>query len=168
MFSDVQLPISTESDFAKTLNQKYFQDGTVPQKLDVAFSADKSRVEAARFLIQVRALFLICFCTSSRFNNSSFLTCQGRNITDSLLEQNMVAELRGICARMSTDQMNVTVFHPFFIFIDQYLAIFSQAMQTIFITALVMVIISLTFIPSFTCTIWVTFSIVSIEIGVLG
>jgi hypothetical protein len=35
------------------------------------------------------------------------------------LEQRMVAELRDICRRYSTDDFSVTVFQPFFIYIDQ-------------------------------------------------
>jgi hypothetical protein len=80
----------------------------------------------------------------------------------------MVEELREICATYSTDELEVTVFQPFFIFIDQYIAILPQAMQTILVTALVMVIIALFLIPSIVCSIWVSFSIVSIEIGVIG
>ncbi len=38
---------------------------------------------------------------------------------DSYMEQNMVAELRDICNRFSNDEFQVTVFQPFFIFIDQ-------------------------------------------------
>ena len=97
-----------------------------------------------------------------------FFLLQGYNIKTSLLEQKMVEELREICAMYSTDELEVTVFQPFFIFIDQYIAILPQAIQTILITALVMVVIALFLIPSIVCSIWVSFSIVSIEIGVLG
>lgn len=93
---------------------------------------------------------------------------QGHHINNSLVEQLMVAELREICARYSTDELQVTVFQPFFIYIDQYLAILPQTLQTIFVTAGVMVLISLLLIPNFACALWVSFSIVSIEIGVVG
>ena len=85
-----------------------------------------------------------------------------------MLEQLMVSDLREICARYSTDELQVSFFHPFFIYIDQYLAILPQTLQTIFVTALVMVIISLILIPNLACALWVAFSIVSIEIGVVG
>lgn len=80
----------------------------------------------------------------------------------------MVADLREICARYSTDELQVTVFQPFFIYIDQYLAILPQTLQTIFVTAAVMVLISMLLIPNLACALWVSFSIVSIEIGVVG
>ena len=54
------------------------------------------------------------------------------------------------------------------IFIFQYLAIRPQTIQCILATALVMVIVALILIPSFICSLWVSLSIVSIEIGVLG
>ena len=80
----------------------------------------------------------------------------------------MVAELRELCSMYTTDDLKITVFQPYFIFIDQYLAILPQTIQTIFVTALVMIIIALFLIPSVVCSLWVSFSIVSIEIGVVG
>ncbi len=80
----------------------------------------------------------------------------------------MVAELRDICATFSDDDFDVTVFHPFFVFIDQYLAILPQTAQCVLGTALVMVLIALLFIPSIVCSLWVSLSIVSIEFGVIG
>ena len=68
----------------------------------------------------------------------------------------------------STDDLKVTVFQPFFIYIDQYLAILPQTIQTIVVTALVMIVIALFLIPSVVCSLWVSFSIVSIEVGVVG
>ena len=53
-YSDVDLPISTEYDFANTLKNKYLNDPTSANKLDVSFDETNSRVIAARFLIQVR------------------------------------------------------------------------------------------------------------------
>jgi len=93
---------------------------------------------------------------------------QGHQINSSVLEQRMVAELRDICRRYSTDDFSVTVFQPFFIYIDQYLAILPQTIQAIIATAIVMIIIALILIPSFVASLWVSLSIVSIEIGVLG
>ena len=55
---------------------------------------------------------------------------QGHNIVSSRLEQEMVTQLRDICDRHSKpDDITITVFHPWFIYIDQYLAILPQTMQ---------------------------------------
>ena len=52
----MDLPISTEYDFANTLRTNYL-DPTTATKLDVSFDETKSRVIAARFLIQVRLTY---------------------------------------------------------------------------------------------------------------
>ena len=65
-YSDVDLPISTEYDFANTLRTNYL-DPTTATKLDVSFDETKSRVIAARFLIQVRfcySFIIVCFIFS--------------------------------------------------------------------------------------------------------
>ena len=85
-----------------------------------------------------------------------------------MIEQLMVSDLREICARYATEDLQVTVFQPFFIYIDQYLVILPTTLQSIFVTALVMIVISLLMIPNLACALWVSFSIVSIEIGVVG
>ena len=42
----------------------------------------------------------------------------------------MVTQLRDVCDRHSKpDDITITVFHPWFIYIDQYLAILPQTMQ---------------------------------------
>ena len=85
------------------------------------------------------------------------------------MEQDMVSKLRDICDRHSTpNDISVTVFHPWFIYIDQYLAIMPQTLQTIFVTTAVMVVISLLLFQNIVCALVVFFSIVSIEIGVIG
>ena len=57
-YADIDLPISTELDFATTLRHEFISDPTTPKRLDVAFNDDKTRVVAARFLIQVRSVML--------------------------------------------------------------------------------------------------------------
>lgn len=80
----------------------------------------------------------------------------------------MLTDLREICARYSTEDLQIVVFHPWFIYIDQYLAITPQTIQTILVTAGVMILISIVFIPNFVCAIWITIVIVSIVMGVIG
>ena len=53
-YSDIELPIGTEKDFAQTLKDVYLADPNNPARLDVSFSQDGTKVEAARFLILVR------------------------------------------------------------------------------------------------------------------
>jgi hypothetical protein len=71
----VDLPISTEYEFADTLKSKYLNDPTSANKLDVSFDETNSRVTAARFLIQVSLLNIyklsveVYFLTHSKFKH---------------------------------------------------------------------------------------------------
>ena len=60
------------------------------------------------------------------------------------------------------------MFHPYFIYIDQYLEIKPQTIQSVLVTAGFMMIISFVMIPNPLCSLWVAFSIMSIVAGVLG
>ena len=62
----------------------------------------------------------------------------------------------------------MTVFHPYFIYIDQYLEIMPQTIQSVLVTSAFMMVISFIMIPNPLCSLWVAFSILSIEAGVLG
>eukprot|EP00095_Tigriopus_kingsejongensis_P005739 maker-scaffold28_size608977-snap-gene-1.19 protein:Tk05739 transcript:maker-scaffold28_size608977-snap-gene-1.19-mRNA-1 annotation:"AGAP010394-PA" len=141
---DFDLSIDTEQKFATILREVYVADTDNPLSLDVEYTKDFSRVKSARFLIQ------------------------GHNIKNSYMEQQMVMELRDICNRFSTDEMQIAVFQPFFIYIDQYLDIKPQTIQCVVATAIIMIIVSLLLIPSVVSSLWISFSIISIEVGVVG
>ena len=90
---------------------------------------------------------------------------QGAHIYDTNQEQKFVEELRAVC---HASLFNVTVFHPFFIFFDQFLMVFPTTVQCVSVAAIIMFIVSLLLIPNKICSLWVAFSIVSIEVGVVG
>ena len=99
---------------------------------DVDFSADGQAIVGARFMIQ------------------------GAHIYDTNQEQNFVEELRAVC---HASPFNVTVFHPFFIFFDQFLMVFPTTVQCVSVAAIIMFIVSLLLIPNKICSLWVAFSI---------
>ncbi|KAI1292848.1 Patched domain-containing protein 3 [Halotydeus destructor] len=109
---------------------------------DVVFSEDSSEIIASRFVIQTR------------------------NVTDANAEKEMLIDMRAIADQFKGDK--ITIFNHLFIFFDQFILVRTISLQTIGVAALVMMVISLVFIPSPSCAIWVAFSIVSIEIGVVG
>ena len=74
-------------------------------------------------------------------------------------------ELRAICHQ---SPYNVTVFNPYFIYFDQFLGVLPNTVQCVGLAALIMLIVSLVFIPNPICSLWVAFAIMSIELGVLG
>lgn len=90
---------------------------------------------------------------------------QAINITDTNHEKEMLHDLRAIC---KAAPINVTIFNPYFVFFDQFELVRPTALQAMIIGAIIMMIISFIFIPNFLCSLWVAFSIVSIELGVAG
>ena len=67
----MDLPISTEYDFANTLQTNYLNDPTTATKLDVSFDETNTRVVAARFLIQVG--IIINLLKNNQLSNEVFL-----------------------------------------------------------------------------------------------
>ncbi len=121
--------------------QTYLSSGTSQYTEDVDFAEDGNSIIGARFMIQ------------------------GARIYDSNQEQLFVEELRAVC---HASPFNVTVFHPFFIFFDQFLMVFPTTIQCVSVAAVIMMIVSLILIPNPICSLWVAFSILSIELGVIG
>lgn len=105
------------------------------------FNENETRIEASRFLIQAI------------------------NISDTNHEKQMVKDLRAICRDAP---INITIFHPYFVFFDQFALVRPTSVQCLVIGAFIMMIISFVFIPNILCTIWITFSVISIEVGVVG
>ncbi|KAM6953793.1 patched domain-containing protein 3 [Aplochiton taeniatus] len=87
------------------------------------------------------------------------------NITTAIDEMNMLTKLRDIA---STCPVPLIVYHPAFIYYDQYDVIVTSTIQNIAVTTAAMLIISLLLIPNPLCSLWVTFSIASIIVGVTG
>ncbi|XP_015116458.1 patched domain-containing protein 3 [Diachasma alloeum] len=90
---------------------------------------------------------------------------QAVNISGTNQEKDMVRELRQIC---SQSPLNASVFHPYFVFFDQFELVLPTTIQCMVFGALIMMVISFIFIPNILCCLWVAFCIVSIEIGVAG
>ncbi|RWS11672.1 patched domain-containing protein 3-like protein [Dinothrombium tinctorium] len=109
---------------------------------DVVFNENGTEIIATRYVIQTK------------------------NIKDANMEKDMLIALRRIAD--SFHEYNVQIFHQLFIFFDQFILVRDISLQTISIAAFVMMFISLLFIPSPICAFWVAFSIISIEIGVIG
>lgn len=90
---------------------------------------------------------------------------QAVNITDTNHEKVMVKDLRQL---VRDGPVNASVFHPYFVFFDQFELVRPTSVQSMVIGALIMMLVSFIFIPNILCSLWVAFSIVSIELGVAG
>ncbi|KAK7866832.1 hypothetical protein R5R35_006010 [Gryllus longicercus] len=136
----LNVSIATEDEFIQTLKELWLFKPN-PFSLDVKFNEDGTRIIASRFLIQAV------------------------NITDSNDEKAMVRVLRKIC---QDSPLNASVFHPYFVFFDQFELVRPTSIQSMIIGALIMMLVCFIFIPNAFCSLWVAFSIISIETGVAG
>lgn len=136
----LNLTLDTEQDFIDAVKEHWLFPGN-PFSLDVKFNDNGSRIIASRFLIQAV------------------------NITDTNHEKEMVRDLRKIC---KDSPLNATIFHPYFVFFDQFELVRPTSLQSMVIGAVIMMIISFIFIPNILCSLWVAFSVISIELGVAG
>jgi len=132
--------ITDENNFIKNL-KKFWLYPNSAFSLDVKFDDTGEKIVASRFLIQAV------------------------NVSGTNQEKDMVKELRGICA---ASPLNASVFHPYFVFFDQFELVRPTSIQCMIFGALIMMLISFLFIPNIFCCLWVAFCIVSIELGVAG
>ncbi|XP_020372176.2 patched domain-containing protein 3-like [Rhincodon typus] len=110
-------------------------------KQDTGFSESKQQINASRFFIQTI------------------------NVNTSVAEKNMLNELRKLAEEC---QIPLLVYHPAFIYFDQYLVIVSNTIQNVVVAAGVMLIVALLLIPNLMCCLWVTLSTASVLVGVAG
>ncbi|CAH0556056.1 unnamed protein product [Brassicogethes aeneus] len=136
----LNISISTKKDFIRTLKELWLPP-TSPFSLDVKFDKTGENIIGMRFLIQAV------------------------NISGTEHEKEMVRAIRKIC---KDSPLNATVFHPYFVFFDQFELVRPLSIQNMALGAIIMMIVSFIFIPNFLCSIWVAFSIISIEAGVVG
>lgn len=134
--------MTDQQDFYRGLRDIFLHFPLTDQfRYDVVFNEDGTEVIASRYLIQTK------------------------HIMDANMEKEMLISLRAIA---DSFPFPVTIYHHYFIFFDQFVLVRTISIQTITVAAIVMMVISLIFIPSPSCAIWVAFSIISIEIGVIG
>ncbi|KAM4029452.1 patched domain-containing protein 3-like [Anomaloglossus baeobatrachus] len=97
--------------------------------------------------------------TASRF----FI--QTVNVTSAVDERDMLNQVRDTA---KSCEIPVLVYHPAFIYFDQYAVIIENTIQNVAVAAAAMFVISLLLIPNPLCALWVTFTIASIIVGVTG
>ncbi|XP_066538388.1 patched domain-containing protein 3 [Hoplias malabaricus] len=108
------------------------------------------------------------------FTNNQILASrifiQTVNITRAIDEKNMLNAFRETAEKCSksSEEVDVLVYHYAFIYFDQYAVIVSNTIQNIVVATLAMLVISLFLIPNPLCSLWVTFAIASVIVGVAG
>ncbi|XP_017764306.1 PREDICTED: patched domain-containing protein 3 [Eufriesea mexicana] len=137
--SESDVDIKDEKNFIKELKETLSPRSSY--SLDVKFDQTEEHIIASRFLIQAV------------------------NVSGTNQEKDMVKELRRICDQ---SPLNASVFHPYFVFFDQFELVKPTSIQCMIFGALIMMLISFIFIPNVMCCLWVAFCIISIELGVAG
>ncbi|XP_048012716.1 patched domain-containing protein 3-like [Megalobrama amblycephala] len=102
--------------------------------------------------------------------HASRMFVQTVNIRTSIDEKNMLNAFRETaenCGKLQTP-VDLIVYHPTFIYFDQFAVIISNTIQNLVVATCVMLVISLLLIPNPLCSLWVTFSIASVIVGVAG
>lgn len=136
----LNVTIDTPESFVQALQEHWlFPSSTYA--LDVHFDKSRERILGSRFMIQAV------------------------NISGTNQEKEMVKDLRKIC---HDSPLNASVFHPYFVFFDQFELVRPTTIQNMILGAVIMMIISFLFIPNIVCCIWIAFCIGSIELGVFG
>jgi len=108
---------------------------------DVIFSSDNSTILASRFFLQ-----------SSR-------------IKDAKEEVVMLSTLRQI---VDDAPFKATIYHPFFSLFDQFAQVTRTTLECVVCCVICMTIVTAIFIPDKRSIIWVTFTIISVEVGIVG
>ncbi|KAL0151746.1 hypothetical protein M9458_052972 [Cirrhinus mrigala] len=102
--------------------------------------------------------------------HASRMFVQTVNIRTAIDEKNMLNAFRETaekCGKLQTP-VDLIAYHPAFIYFDQYAVIISNTIQNILVATCAMLVISLLLIPNPLCSLWVTFSIASVIVGVAG
>ncbi|KFV39791.1 Patched domain-containing protein 3, partial [Gavia stellata] len=102
--------------------------------------------------------------TQDKIEASRFFI-QTVNVTSAVDEKNLLNQLRETAKQCNIPLM---VYHPAFIYYDQYLVIVQNTIQNVVIAAGAMLVVSLLLIPNPLCCLWVTFAIASVIVGVAG
>ncbi|XP_069815229.1 patched domain-containing protein 3-like [Dendropsophus ebraccatus] len=87
------------------------------------------------------------------------------NVTSAVDETDMLNRVRDTAKNC---EIPTLVYHPAFIYFDQYAVIIQNTIQNVAVAAGAMFVISILLIPNPLCSLWVTFTIASIIVGVTG
>uniref|UniRef100_A0AAY4A3W1 Patched domain-containing protein 3 n=1 Tax=Denticeps clupeoides TaxID=299321 RepID=A0AAY4A3W1_9TELE len=100
---------------------------------------------------------------------ASRMFIQTVNVSTALDEKNMLNFMRQTALSCHSElAVELMVYHPAFIYYDQYAVIVTNTIQNIVVATLTMLVISLLLIPNPLCSLWVTFAIASVIVGVAG
>ncbi|UYV60769.1 daf-6 [Cordylochernes scorpioides] len=134
--------LTNEQDFIYCLRTFFFKHPLAKDyQSDVIFNKNFTKIIASRLFYQIQG------------------------ITDVLDARDATMKL---WEALDNIPIKMFLYHPYMMIIEIQIGMTAFTLKTIAITALIMMCITLLFIPNLACSIWVFFTIVSIEIGVMG
>ena len=138
----IDLRDPTQAQFVDTLRNHFLKLPAFERySPDIVFSDDGLSIEISRFFVTTK------------------------DLDSTTKESTMMTDLRTIA---EGSELPAIVYHPTFIFFDQFIAIFPNTMQNLGIAVGAMLIVSLLMIPNPICSILVTLSLTSIVTGEIG
>ncbi|KAA0189999.1 hypothetical protein HAZT_HAZT000998 [Hyalella azteca] len=132
---------SNEETYIRNLKENFLGGETHSFRTDIVFNEDNTRIVASRCIVQAV------------------------NVMNAVRDRRLLEDLRQLA---DESPFNVTIFNSMFIFFDHLSMVRSTSLATVGLSAAVMVVIALIFIPNAICALWVGLAIVSIETGVVG
>ncbi|KAI8517767.1 Patched domain-containing protein 3 [Branchiostoma belcheri] len=137
------LPANPNNErFIRILKDQFLKRGWFDRyQLDMEFDANKTKILSSRFFVQ------------------------SKNTNTANRERDMMLDMRRLAAEAP---FQMTVFHPAFIFYDQYTAVLPNTLQNIGIATACMLVVSLLLVPHPVCSLWIVLTITSIDAGVIG
>ncbi|CAG0920761.1 unnamed protein product [Notodromas monacha] len=109
---------------------------------NITINEDGTEIVASRFVVQVI------------------------NLPDLNQVQKPMLALREIAKKYP--QFHIVSYHPQYVFAENFVLVRGTTLQTVTLAAVLMLVVALIMIPAPMCAIWVGFSIISIEVGILG
>uniref|UniRef100_A0A6J0U7X5 Patched domain-containing protein 3-like n=1 Tax=Pogona vitticeps TaxID=103695 RepID=A0A6J0U7X5_9SAUR len=158
--------LESSSYVDKNLSQSWLRIyETVAQQMSININECTTFIRNLPVLFRVKpeSRWDVNYTTTEIYASRFFI--QIVNVSTAVDEQNLLNQLRGLAEDCKIPLM---VYHPSFIYFDQYLVIAQNTIQNIAIATGAMLIISLLLIPNPVCSLWVTFAIASIIVGVTG
>ncbi|XP_078579544.1 patched domain-containing protein 3-like [Branchiostoma floridae x Branchiostoma japonicum] len=136
------LNLTDKTSFMTGLKEVFLKTpGLDRYSYDIHFSEDGSEILASRFFVQTK------------------------EIDDTLREKHMMLKMRGVA---KNEPVRTMVYHPAFVYFDQYTAILPNTLQNLGIATVAMLFVSLILMPHPIHAVWVTLAIASICLGVVG
>ncbi|XP_036116921.1 patched domain-containing protein 3-like [Molossus molossus] len=97
--------------------------------------------------------------------SSSRAFIQTTGISSSANKKKMLLQLRNLAEKC---EIPLKVYNHAFIYFDQYTAITENTIRNVIVASIAMLVVSLLLIPNPLCSLWVTFAITSVIVGVTG